>query len=86
MDLAILILLLVSYVANILHLRQVRRRLWELSDKLDAELYARHILSLNSFRVKRNKEVVDEFALIDSMLARFESLTHDQPCEERVST
>lgn len=86
MELAILTLLLVSYVAHLGLRRQIRRRLWELSDKLDAELYARHILSLNSFRVKRNKEVVDEFALIDSMLARFESLTHDQPCEERTAT
>jgi hypothetical protein len=86
MDLAILILLLVSYVANLLHRRQIRRRLWELSDKLDAELYARHILSLNSFRVKRKKEVVDELALLDTMLAQFESLTHDQPYEERTAT
>ena len=86
MELAILIFVLIAYASNLRLRRQFRLRLWELSDKLDAELRARHILSLNSLRVKRNKVVVDEFALIDSMLARFESLTHDQPCEERAST
>ena len=85
MELTILILVLVSYVANLRHRRQIRLRLWELSDKLDAELYARHILSLNSFRVKRKKEVVDELALLDTMLAQFESLTHDQPYEEALA-
>jgi hypothetical protein len=86
MELAILIFVLIGYAAHLRLRRRLRLRLWELSDKLDAELRARHILSLNSFRVKRNKVVVDELALVDSMLARFESLTHDQPYEERTST
>lgn len=86
MELAILIFVLIGYAANLRLRRRLRLRLWELSDKLDAELRARHILSLNSFRVKRTKVVVDELALIDSMLARFESLTHDQPYEERTAT
>lgn len=66
--------------------RKARARLWFLSDRIDEELNSRRILSINPFRTKRNKGVVSDQALIDSMIDRFESLNHDKPYDDKEGT
>lgn len=83
MKLIIAIVVIAILISIIWKHRKVRDRLWDFSDKIDAELYARRILSLNSFRNKRKKDFVLDLALVESMIRRFDSLIHDQPYDDK---